>query len=99
MNINDLLHSALKLEFLSAEEGVFLFENATTAELMYVGNAIVSFAIFTAAPGTKNPMSLPLKNISKKLMSSLNLVATNCFCKGGITRIWACAFMWIYFGN
>ena len=40
MNINDLLHSALKLEFLSAEEGVFLFENATTAELMYVGNAM-----------------------------------------------------------
>ena len=40
MNINDLLHSGLKLEFLSAEEGVFLFENATTAELMYVGNAM-----------------------------------------------------------
>ncbi|MFN7117013.1 MAG: cyclic dehypoxanthinyl futalosine synthase [Saprospiraceae bacterium] len=40
MNINDLLHSALNLEFLSAEEGVFLFENATTAELMYVGNAM-----------------------------------------------------------
>jgi cyclic dehypoxanthinyl futalosine synthase len=40
MNINDLLHRALQLEFLSAEEGVFLFENATTAELMYVGNAL-----------------------------------------------------------
>lgn len=40
MNINDLLHRALNLEFLSAEEGVFLFENATTAELMYVGNAL-----------------------------------------------------------
>lgn len=40
MNINDLLHRALNLEFLSAEEGVFLFENATTAELMYVGNAM-----------------------------------------------------------
>ncbi|MBK7871332.1 MAG: dehypoxanthine futalosine cyclase [Saprospiraceae bacterium] len=40
MSINDLLHSALNLEFLSAEEGVFLFENATTAELMYVGNAL-----------------------------------------------------------
>ena len=38
MNINDLLHRALNFEFLSAEEGVFLFENATTAELMYVGN-------------------------------------------------------------
>ncbi len=40
MNVNDLLHRALNLEFLSAEEGVFLFENATTAELMYVGNAL-----------------------------------------------------------
>ncbi len=40
MNINDLLHRALQLEFLSAEEGVFLFENASTAELMYVGNAL-----------------------------------------------------------
>ncbi len=40
MNINDLLHRALNLEFLSAEEGVFLFENATTSELMYVGNAL-----------------------------------------------------------
>ncbi len=40
MNINDLLHRALNLEFLSAEEGVFLLENATTAELMYVGNAL-----------------------------------------------------------
>lgn len=40
MNTNDLLHRALQLDFLSAEEGVFLFENATTAELMYVGNAL-----------------------------------------------------------
>jgi cyclic dehypoxanthinyl futalosine synthase len=38
MNIADLLQRALNLEFLSAEEGVFLFENASTAELMYVGN-------------------------------------------------------------
>lgn len=38
MRTDDLLHRALQLEFLSAEEGVFLFEQATTAELMYVGN-------------------------------------------------------------
>ena len=38
--ISDLLQKALRLEFLSAEEGLFLFENAATAELMYVGNAI-----------------------------------------------------------
>ncbi|MEM8906615.1 MAG: CofH family radical SAM protein [Bacteroidota bacterium] len=40
MNSNDLLHRALNLEFLSPEEGVFLFEQATTAELMYVGNQL-----------------------------------------------------------
>ncbi len=38
MRTDDLLHRALQLDFLSAEEGVFLFEQATTAELMYVGN-------------------------------------------------------------
>ena len=40
MNISDLLHRALRHEWLTPEEGVFLFENATTAELMYVGNAM-----------------------------------------------------------
>jgi cyclic dehypoxanthinyl futalosine synthase len=38
MRTDDLLHKALNLEFLSPEEGVFLLENASTAELMYVGN-------------------------------------------------------------
>ncbi|MCB9282684.1 MAG: dehypoxanthine futalosine cyclase [Lewinellaceae bacterium] len=40
MQTADLLHRALNLEFLTAEEGVFLFENASTAELMYVGNRL-----------------------------------------------------------
>jgi cyclic dehypoxanthinyl futalosine synthase len=40
MNITDLLQRALRLEWLSPEEGVFLFENASTTELMYVGNAM-----------------------------------------------------------
>lgn len=40
MNISDLFHRALQLDFLTAEEGVFLFENATTAELMYVGDKL-----------------------------------------------------------
>lgn len=38
--ISDLLHKALQRNFLSAEEGVFLFENAPTSELMYAGNAL-----------------------------------------------------------
>lgn len=38
MVIYDLLQKALNFENLTAEEGVFLFENAATAELMYIGN-------------------------------------------------------------
>ncbi|MCH2045051.1 MAG: dehypoxanthine futalosine cyclase [Saprospiraceae bacterium] len=38
--IDELLHRALQLEHLSIEEGVYLFEQATTAELMYVGNRL-----------------------------------------------------------
>lgn len=40
MTIDDLLQKALNLEWLSPEEGVFLFENAATAELMYAGNRL-----------------------------------------------------------
>ena len=38
MKVSDLLQKALNFEWLTPEEGVFLFENASTAELMYVGN-------------------------------------------------------------
>ena len=40
MNVDLLLARALKLEHISIEEGVFLFENAPTAELMFVANEI-----------------------------------------------------------
>jgi len=40
MEVNDLLSRALNQEFLSAKEGMFLFENATTAELIFVGNEL-----------------------------------------------------------
>lgn len=40
MNVDELLQRALNLEFLHAEEGLFLFENAPTAALMFVGNQI-----------------------------------------------------------
>lgn len=40
MHISNLLHRALNLEWLSPEEGVYLLENASTAELMYVGNRL-----------------------------------------------------------
>ncbi|MGC6428240.1 MAG: CofH family radical SAM protein [Flavobacteriales bacterium] len=40
MNSDTLLKRALKFEFLSAQEGQFLFENAPTTELMYVANEL-----------------------------------------------------------
>ncbi|MGZ3863932.1 MAG: cyclic dehypoxanthinyl futalosine synthase [Bacteroidia bacterium] len=40
MQVDKLLSRALKLEFLSIEEGVFLFENAPLAELTLVANEI-----------------------------------------------------------
>jgi cyclic dehypoxanthinyl futalosine synthase len=40
MSIDNLLHRALNLESLSTEEGVFLFEHASTAELMHVGHQL-----------------------------------------------------------
>lgn len=40
MNIDALLKRALVFEFLSAEEGQYLFENAPTADLMWVANEL-----------------------------------------------------------
>src|SRR6476646_3187677 len=40
MDISDLFKKAFNFEFLTAEEGVFLFENASLAELMYVADEL-----------------------------------------------------------
>ena len=40
MQLADLYERAARFEFLSAEEGVFLFENAPLTELMYVANEL-----------------------------------------------------------
>ena len=40
MNINNLYQKALNFEFLSIDEGVYLFEHATITELMYVANEL-----------------------------------------------------------
>jgi len=40
MNVADLLSRALQFEFLSQEEGVFLFKEASTADLMYTANEL-----------------------------------------------------------
>jgi cyclic dehypoxanthinyl futalosine synthase len=40
MQVESLLQKALNFEFLSIEEGVFLFEHAPTSELMFVANEL-----------------------------------------------------------
>ena len=40
MNVQNLLKRALEFDFLSKEEGVFLFQNASTSELMFTGNEL-----------------------------------------------------------
>ncbi|HMK05236.1 MAG TPA: cyclic dehypoxanthinyl futalosine synthase [Ferruginibacter sp.] len=40
MELNDLYQKALNFEFLTVEEGVFLFENAPLTELMYVADEL-----------------------------------------------------------
>jgi len=40
MNIDSILNKALNFEFLTIEEGVYLFENAPTSELMFVANEL-----------------------------------------------------------
>jgi cyclic dehypoxanthinyl futalosine synthase len=40
MTVPGLLEKALNFDFLSIEEGIFLFENASTPELVYVGNEL-----------------------------------------------------------
>ena len=45
MQVADLLQRALRLDFLSAEEGVFLLEQAATADLMYVGDRLRQYHV------------------------------------------------------
>jgi cyclic dehypoxanthinyl futalosine synthase len=40
MELNDLYQKALKFEFLTVEEGMFLFENAALTELMFVADEL-----------------------------------------------------------
>ena len=40
MHINDLYHKALAFDFLTEDEGIFLFENAALTELMYVADSL-----------------------------------------------------------
>ncbi|CAN5612672.1 cyclic dehypoxanthinyl futalosine synthase [soil metagenome] len=45
MNSRDLLEKAINREWLSPEEGVFLFENTPTTSLMYAGNVLRKYHV------------------------------------------------------
>ena len=40
MELNDLYHKAINFEFLTVEEGIYLFENAALTELMFVADEL-----------------------------------------------------------
>ena len=40
MELNDLYQKALRFEFLTVEEGMFMFENAALTELMFVADEL-----------------------------------------------------------
>ena len=75
MNVQSLLKRALNLEFLSIEEGVFLYEQATTAELMFVANDIRK--IKKSRPGVTNKVTW----IIDRNVNTTNVCIANCkFC-------------------
>ncbi len=71
MNVSKLLEKALRLEDLTQEEGVFLFKNAATAELMNAANTIRKKKI----PGNK------VTWIIDRNLNTTNVCIANCkFC-------------------
>ncbi len=72
MNAELLLKKAINLEFLSIEEGVFLFENASTAELMFAANEIRNI---------KKKNSKKVTWIIDRNLNTTNVCIANCkFC-------------------
>ena len=74
MNTDDLLKRALAFDFLSVEEGCFLFENAGTSELMYVANELRKMS---RDSGTDNKVTW----IIDRNVNTTNVCIANCkFC-------------------
>lgn len=72
MTVDSLLNRALNLEYLSIEEGVFLFENAPSAELIFVGNEL--------RKKKKNNSNIVTWQIDRNL-NTTNVCIANCkFC-------------------
>lgn len=75
MNIQSLLKRAQNLEFLSIEEGIFLYENAPTSELMFVANEIRN--IKKSRPGVTNKVTWQID----RNLNTTNVCIANCkFC-------------------
>ena len=71
MELGKLYQKALNLEFLSVEEGMYLFENAPTAELMQVADTIRK----RKKPGNK------VTWIIDRNLNTTNICVANCkFC-------------------
>lgn len=72
MNVELLLKKAINLEFLTIEEGVFLFENAPTTELMFAANEIRNI---------KKSNSKKVTWIIDRNLNTTNVCIANCkFC-------------------
>ena len=72
MNVDSLLAKAINLEFLNIEEGVFLFENAPTTELMFAANEIRNI---------KKSNSKKVTWIIDRNLNTTNVCIANCkFC-------------------
>lgn len=75
MNVQSLLKRAQNLEFLSIEEGIFLYENAPTSELMFVANEIRN--IKKSRPGVTNKVTWQID----RNLNTTNVCIANCkFC-------------------
>ncbi|MBI4930795.1 MAG: CofH family radical SAM protein [Bacteroidetes bacterium] len=80
MNSDSLLKRALQFEFLSIEEGVFLFEKATISELMYVANELRKIQKKALPAGRQGSEHIVTWQIDRNL-NTTNVCIANCkFC-------------------
>jgi len=88
MQLEELYQKALNFEFLSIEEGMFLYEHAPLTELMYVADElpIVSSVIFTAYPDMQKRTSPICQHTEKKLQKHCNGAVINYYYKVVIIR-------------
>jgi len=79
MNIQQLLKRALDFEFLSLEEGVYLFKHAPTADLMFVGNELRKIQKPDSLPENGHPGKVTWQ--IDRNVNTTNVCIANCkFC-------------------